>query len=75
MNLTTRAYLATTAALGVVVAFLVAGVDPTPESIVSGGASGLVTSVLNVANATWPIWIPVVAVMIGIRLFRKIAKA
>ena len=50
------------------------GVDPTPESIVTSGATGLVTSILNVAQSTWPIWIPVVAVMIGVRLFRKLAK-
>jgi hypothetical protein len=58
-----------------IVAALAYGVDPTPESIVTTGASGLVTSVLNVAQGTWPIWVPVVAVMIGIRLFRKIAHA
>lgn len=75
---TTRAYLgalAGVAAVGAFFALALAGTDPTPDSIVSSGAANLVTSTLNVANATWPIWVPVVAVMIGIRLFRKIAKA
>ena len=67
--------LAAYVAIGVFVAMLAAGTDPTPESIVTAGATGLVTSVLNVAQGTWPIWVPVVAVMIGIRLFRKIAHA
>lgn len=57
-----------------VLGVLALGVDPTPESIVTSGASDLVTSVLNVAQSTWPIWIPVIAVMIGVRLFRKLAK-
>jgi len=57
-----------------VLGVLALGVDPTPESIVTSGATGLVTSVLNVAQSTWPIWIPVIAVMIGVRLFRKLAK-